>query len=500
MSKSKREAAARARLEASRERRHSPPPDPVKNRPSKIFSTSVVSDGSKTEDQDSKLAKLREMGFMDERRNVTILRGLSDNLEKTIETLARLGESSSPTSRSRSPLSATAGITIQSTRELVSPTKSNNPWDIPVAQPQSSQSTGTLAQARQGKQQTNENPYHSANGNPFRLSSSQSQYSLNQQYNLDRSFQSMSLGQTQPLFPNHTGGFPSRQPQAATAPSMPTIPQHYSSTVFDSPTQPPLQPTHSLNPFLQHSSQVRSLSPVSNETFSSNPYTLQQSPKIAQHVYYDQPIQQQQLYYHQMQNPNQHQSLQLPQQNNPFLSQPPQSQQHQLPQQYMQFQSPPETQQQKQSQLLPQQTGRADKRSILALYNYPQLAPTAPQQLPSINTNDSPNQSQNQKPISSYGTNLSEAFLGPPPSAPQQRSVSSPFSAYASGSRNPFMNGSGRFAQGGSGISTQPTSVTSGQPRHVTQDSVGVDIGGWHGQNGRHSPDAFASLSARSTR
>jgi hypothetical protein len=506
-SKSKREAAARAHLEASAERRRSPSPGSAKNKSSRIFGASITSDGSGSDDLDGKLAKLREMGFMDEKRNITILRGLNGNIEKTIETLARLGEGSGPTSRSRTPLSATAGITIQRSREYVSPTQSNNPWDIPAAQPQSSQSTGTLAQAKQEQQQTNGNPYHNSNGNPFGLAPSQSQYSLNQQYNIDQTFQNMSLGQSQqPLFPNHTGGFPNRQPfqAAAAAPPMPTIPQNYPSTVFDSPVQQSPQTAQSYNPFLQQqASQVRSFSPASNGTFSSNPYAQSQSP---QSIYYDQSSQQQQQAYYdpnqQPQNGQQQQQVQLAsqQQTNPFLHQSQQGQQVQPQQQYVQFQSQSQQTQPQQQLLLPQQTGRADKQSILALYNYPQLAPAVPQQLPSIDTDLT--QNQNQNPASGYVANQTQAFLSMPVSAPQQhRSVSTPLSAYASGSRNPFMNGgsgSGRFAQGGNGVSSQPMSAPPGQPRHATQESISVDVGGWHGQNGRHSPDAFASLSARS--
>lgn len=34
--------------------------------------------------------------------------------------------------------------------------------------------------------------------------------------------------------------------------------------------------------------------------------------------------------------------------------------------------------------------------------------------------------------------------------------------------------------------------------RHVSQESVSVEAGGW--QNGRHSPDAWGTISARSAR
>ena len=58
----------------------------------------------------------------------------------------------------------------------------------------------------------------------------------------------------------------------------------------------------------------------------------------------------------------------------------------------------------------------------------------------------------------------------------------------ASGSRNPFQS------------ATAQSSITNGSVPgsfgHASQESV--DVGGY--QNGRHSPDAFASLSARFVR
>ena len=61
-----------------------------------------------------------------------------------------------------------------------------------------------------------------------------------------------------------------------------------------------------------------------------------------------------------------------------------------------------------------------------------------------------------------------------------------------SSSRNPFLSaGSGQEA----GIAALQGNGGAGS-RHVSQESV--DIGGL--QSGRHSPDAFASLSARFVR
>jgi hypothetical protein len=480
-SKAKREAAARAHIESEREQRRTPSP-PIRNKASRVFGAAVGSEESHGDNLANKLVMLRQMGFLDDKRNLAILKEKGGNLEKTVESLVKSGGESNPAPRSRTPLSATAGITIQRTRETESPKVSNNPFDMPSAPPQSSQSTGTLA----NPQHVNGNQYHGTNGaNPFGLAPSQSQYNLHQQYTLDQSFQNMSLGQSQPLFPNHTGGFPNRQPyQTAGASPMPTIPQHFTPSVFDNqPQQQQAQQSQNYNPFLQQQApQPQAFNQVGNMS-PTNPYALQQRVQtFPQQAYYDQ-SQQQQAYYdsnQQVQGPQYQQPQMVQQQSNPYAVQIQQNQQYaQSPQQYMQFQAQPQ-------QLLPQQTGRADKSSILALYNYPQLAPVAPQPQSPVEVN------QHQDPAMqgfSGGGMLNQQ---------QQRSVSSPLAAYASRSRNPFLS-SGNDLQannGGNGMN----GAGQGQTRHVSQESMSVDVGGWHGQNGRHSPDAFANLSARSMR
>jgi hypothetical protein len=483
-SKAKREAAVRAHIESERDQRRSPSP-PVRNKASRVFGAAVGGEESHGEGLANKLVQLRQMGFLDDKKNLAILKEKGGNLEKTVEKLVKSGESE-PASRSRTPLSGTAGITIQRTRERESPKVSNNPFDMPSAPPQSSQSTGTLAHPN--TQPVNGIQYHGPNGtnptNPFGLAPSQSQYNLHQQYALDQSFQNMSLGQSQTLFPNHTGGFPSRQPYQNTGGSpMPTIPQHFAPSVFDNqPQQQQAQQSQNYNPFLQQQvSQIQANNQANNQAGNispTNPYAMQQRAQaFPQQTYYD-GSQQLQAYFDPNQQYQQPQIVQL--QNNPYGVQMQQNQQFsQSPQQYTQFQSQPQ-------QLLPQQAGRADKSSILALYNYPQLAPVAPQPQSPMEAN------QHQDPTS-------QGFSGGAmPNQQQQRSASSPLATYATGSRNPFLSG-GNGAQasnGGNGMN----GIGQGQTRHVSQESISVDVGGWHGQNGRHSPDAFANLSARSMR
>jgi hypothetical protein len=118
-----------------------------------------------------------------------------------------------------------------------------------------------------------------------------------------------------------------------------------------------------------------------------------------------------------------------------------------------------------------QQPSRMDKTSILALYNFSQPPPTIleqPQQTQG-ESGQQPNQSmpQSQPPASSF-----------PPQV--QTDITSQ-------SRNPF--GVPKNRSNMAAPSTNPAFART----HMSQESI--DIGG--AQNGRHSPDIFASLSAR---
>lgn len=120
------------------------------------------------------------------------------------------------------------------------------------------------------------------------------------------------------------------------------------------------------------------------------------------------------------------------------------------------------------------------------LYNYPQPAP-APTHA---------EQDYNQSPAQSQ-----YVPAGPDPSQ-QPRSVSSPHASYSAASKNPFApNGGGpvqqSFGQDTLGQMGQFAPAQNGS-RHVSQESVNIDAGGW--TNGRHSPDAWGSISARNLR
>jgi hypothetical protein len=151
--------------------------------------------------------------------------------------------------------------------------------------------------------------------------------------------------------------------------------------------------------------------------------------------------------------------------------QPQQPQQHQMPPQQTGMPQQQQMQQQQQYAPQPQQyqpnPPRSDKSSILALYNYPQLAPQRP--LQSLPEDSVPNGAQ-QLP-------QQQQMQAP------QRSVTMPLS---SGNMNPFQQQT-QQAPGFNGNAT----------RHVSHESK--DFQGFAG-SGRHSPDAFAGLSARYVR
>ncbi|OBT85313.1 hypothetical protein VE02_07818 [Pseudogymnoascus sp. 03VT05] len=540
-SKAKREAAARVYLEnqnqndnARRDDDEGPPP-PRKGKPARIFGNSNASDRS-ADEWEKKLGQLREMGFRNDRRNSTVLKGFNGNMDKTLETLVRLGEREAP-SRSRTPSTApvSARLSINPSKDSpVSPTPSKNPWDMPPAPPQSSQSTGALSLQ---DQQSKINPQQ-ASLNPFGFATSKSQYNLNQQYtNVEQPFQNMSISPNQPLFPHHTGGTAQRQPfMAAAAPSMPSIPQgQYASSPYGAQLQTQYSPTTNpgYNPFLQQqpTGQTQSLNVTPITATAPNPFhTLtrnqtfpmqqrsQAQPQMSMQDYFNSGQQQQQPQL------NPYGQQQTPQQPNPFNQMQQPQQQPQLQQlnpynqpQQMQQQLNPYNNFQQQPQLVPQQTGRADKTSIMALYGSnpqsPPLPSPQPQQQPQF-----ANQPQQlaQNPYQPQPVNTNQQFGNP---NPQQPGLSSPLSSSVGfgGSKNPFMHGStttpspftqnnqnNSAPQGGllaaSGVGGIGSANGGNPSRHVSHESMSVDPNGWHAHSGRHSPDAFASLSSRAVR
>ncbi|KAF4162858.1 hypothetical protein CNMCM6936_001490 [Aspergillus lentulus] len=476
------------------ERHDSPPPRNVSTSGSQGFGLSVrdTSDAS----FESKLTQLRDMGFTNERRNAAALKGLDGNLKMTIETLQRLGEG--PASLGQP--SASGNTTNNSTRG----DSSANPFDQLDSKP---------------------SPQTSSAYNPFDMPTSQAQQQLAPApapvQSLEGSFQHLQV--SQPLFPHQTGGYPGRQA---------SLPQ----PLYQHPLTPPVTSTQSQgtyisspqafdgsqNPFFQ--SGIQPQAPFTSTPLTQSPGVAQTNPFFSQFgaAATSMQSQTQQVSGGALPNPPQHAntmpalSSTSPFSQGSYQQQPPPQQQLMQQQQFMQnqpqlqgqgfasqnpFQSmaAPNTpqnavyQSQYQSQLqgglqqptqymAPQPTGRVDKGSILSLYNT-SSAPTSGMQQPpqmqapmGISLNQAP-QNQPMPSISEHQNNGTQSSAAP----------------QLAGSRNPFMGGQGAPGAG-MDLTPKASQLNGNFPKtHMSQQSV--DINGF--QSGRHSPDAFANLSAR---
>ncbi|EYE92257.1 putative GTPase activating protein for Arf [Aspergillus ruber CBS 135680] len=585
-----------------RSQRHGSPPPPVPvNTASQGMGASIGDMG--TPSFEAKLATLREMGFPDDRRNAVILRGLGGNMERTIESLTRLGEGSGastrPISRARTPNPTSTSIAAPTSPARA--TTSYNPFDQLDSKPAN---------------QSTEKSY-----NPFDVPNTQPQSA-----NLEASFQGLQV--SQPLFPHSTGGYPlpNRQnslpqplyQQSATPPVTATFAQNgflgsTQTQTFDggnnpffqsAQPQPQAQPqvnnspfasqfpnnTTQNNPFfnqltpqytsMQQPQQTQSVAPPVPSLQHANTMPMasstsplgQSSPFLQQQQQQQQPQQQllqpqttplgQSNPYNPFQSMTAPSSPQNPGFQNPFQSQfQPQAQQSQpQPQQPQQSQFQPQAQQQQPQyqpqfqqqqstfqtqptpqQLIPQATGRVDKGSILSLYNIPSPTPTLAQQ-----------QQQQQQAALSPVPGLTPSLGSTPASnvtTPQQPQQPLSAGLPQTASRNPFMSSAPASAPptqpdfGNSPFSTQPQQFQQqpfqqAQPQQQPQQQSGLGIGmgmntnmnmgmgmgmkptgpppsslnnmgfarnhssqqsvDLNGlQSGRHSPDAFASLSAR---
>ena len=482
------------------------------NKQSRIFGASI---GVTEEGMEWKLVTLKEMGFPDDKRNSSILKGLNGDLERAIESLVRLGEGPG-INKVKSPVASQFS------------SRGNTPT-IPEFRSQAPSVGASVQSPTNSSPQRAQNTTNAApptSYNPFETTdfSSSAQQSSAQQSSIDSAFGSLSLGQSQqrPLFPNSTGGYPQHQDQLrqirlqqSMTPPVPQLPQQFSYNnpytqqqsynpfVASAPQQSPQMPT---NPYLSSQQTITSPNPFLNQM---NINSVLSSPTLPP---FQQPLQQpwaQQQPQHAQQPFNEP----LPQYSGPNHAFPlanqafsptstmfspsnqtfPPSAQTFFPPNHvtspsMQMLSPglqmssdglqspafgqtsPSNQLYSQPQpMYPHPTGRVDKSSILALYNLPQLAP--------------------QPLVSEDGGSSSPSAVAPPrppaaklppgvPSGPQ-RSVT----MQVSGSKNPFVSATGPSA----GPSLQQT----GAGQHVSRESS---------VSGRHSPDAFASLSARFVR
>ena len=495
-----------------------------------------------------KLVQLKDMGFSDTERNTNLLRRLNGSVGKTVEALVQLGPSMGQRESSAKATSQPREVVRRDTSfpDTPEPAKpapgtsnmSNNPFDqtssrsgfgISMAPSQQPQTTG----------QSN-NPFDQ----PTRAQTDSG---------LVNSFQGMQISQpTAPsLFPNSTGGYPVQQPQVVnprlqsmTPPvSMMSQPYGYvnSPSTIGSNTNPFFQSaqpqgqgnnpffaqqrsipqpqqeqltqmpnTIMTNPFMStnHAAQQSNAVPSSHNPFGlppppqqfppqssqgqsslfipvsaapsaassfppNNPFQQQAPQQAPQQIHGQQPLQFPNFQYGQPQSQPQQpvNPYQMP--SNPYAS-PGQPQFMQMPQQ-------PQL-----TSLMPQQTGRYDKNSILALYNQPQLAPSQPQGLTAIP--EPPNDPTSPQPAAPNVAGKRSATM--------PISMSSMHSAGGGGnvgpSRNPFFQNDASPSQQTTAAAPAPGIMG----RHASQESVNIS----NLDSGRHSPDAFANLSARYVR
>lgn len=469
---------------------------PRVNKPSRVFGSNIQTSGDGLE---SKLATLRDMGFPDDKRNTTVLKGLNGNLDRTVEALIRLGEQNPGKSRGSTPTPpakpSANGLSFD--RSNTAPAvSSTNPFDALDAIPQPQQFQQQQPAQLQAQQSSYDGSFAqtvpaSNSYNPFLNQAQQvpqqqqqsapqqhqqmygyQQNPFGQQQSLDQSMQNMQISNQQPqqpLFPNRTGGYGPTSPplaqtnpfqQSFTPPPMPQIPEQYSSFFVPQPQyQSMSSPSSPGNPFLK-SSQSQIFQPSTSA--NTNPFGQQSG----------QPQAQQQVQQQQVSNPYMAQQMQPPtaQASNPWQNQQqgyqqPSHTQQQNPQQpsFQQQQNYQHTGFQQQNYQQPnyqafhqngnqQSANPYDKNSILSLYNYPQ----------------STSQQPGQTPVSSAAP-------------PATSSAASP-----SANMNPFASNQ-NIQQGHSLSAAQTPGV-----RHVSNESV--DFAGLMG--GRHSPDAFSGLSA----
>lgn len=466
-----------------------PSPDPMLNasvRSSNIFGTTADRRG--LDDSDLKLAKLRDMGFQDGQRNAIVLKGVQGNLDRAVEALVRLGEGDGRTAvslgaprehtlratRSLTPLAPTGGLRVNLTglaqnstteRPTTASTTPANPFDLsPPAQPQTAQSTGSLQVA--GSYGLVSSP-----NNPFG--------------NLQLQ-QTQAAGPTQqtisPQLTSSFGSQPSaRQPGPAGleyGPGSEATSGHY--------FQPPLFNGSMTYPQAVHSAPLGS--PMGGNPFFSQPSSPDQALAFRQRLSVGASLTQNgpatsnpftrasagtasplgQIVENGQTTFISYSPQPMPTNNNPFFT----GSMPNLMTQQAEFSS--------YGQPSSQQRTWQDKASIMALYNQPQTlsSPDPP-----------PPEPRQPMQVAAPATQLQ----------PQQRLYQGATSQARSASY-PLLGNTNPYLRQETTTMAAPTAVSGLSPfassKHVSRESMnlGIDLA-W--TNGRHSPDAFASLSAR---
>ncbi|KAK2746677.1 hypothetical protein FQN57_003021 [Myotisia sp. PD_48] len=483
------------------------------NKPSKTFGVSLGNSGGS---MDSKLTALREMGFPDDKRNSTVLRGFNGDMERAVDTLTRLGERQGTGTRSRSPAPARlfqSGAKMTRSADNKSPAQtdltSTNPFDKLDSMPQPVVGISFNSTANDAEQPANK--YQPTSYNPFDVQPARPNPQPNP-VSLEGSFQNLQV--SQPLFPNMTGGYPSQQAniQAAAKYQQSMTPPVTMSQQYGFVAAPM---NGNYNPFFPQSMPTTPSAVVPNNLgfaqsqnlSPTNPYFTQASSQnIPQAGYFQSQQSNSQgnspgfTLQHAYTMPNftsnsasQPQIYNQQSANNPFFMQNYPNGNHQYPAQFQQQQQ----QQQHQQPIPQQQQNRVDKSSILALYNFSQPPPTIPEQP----QQGQPEALQHQLP-QLQTQSLANSTLQSQTNSPL--AMSAPADSLST-SRNPFFN-SANMAPNQPAFAPENSSNTTGLAgtsnpsnnqtyirSHMSQESMDIR----KAQPGRHSPDFFANLSSR---
>ncbi|TQS38797.1 hypothetical protein Golomagni_00687 [Golovinomyces magnicellulatus] len=460
-------------------------PNLKRNKPSRVFGVNM----EEANNYDPKSSKLYDSDFT-EKKNITVLKEMEGNLEKSIETLVCLGESETrkPKQKEMSivPVSDGANVSVCLPVDGSPHTSKNsgNPFDLPdpgdmTAQPLSSQSTGRLLHG----QIDNRLCQQVLGYNTTSLAPTQSSYGL------DQAPQNMLTNKSRSLFPNRTGpGLPEMQVthlklnQQSTT-HTPILPQHQGTHLISQyMTQLSLKNSN-CNPFNQDlgQEQFTRINDNNNLHSYSNPHLTSQD---LQQYPVQQPAPSNRIpgqYSPEILNYSAQQPLEssnsFSNEINPYFSEqfshPGNFQQQALPSELdiQRSSEQPYINMQQENLTIPMFKNKIDTRSILDLYNRPDLAPSRP----------ITEQTQ-------LTTRSSRAY------SPEQTIFQSPPANFTTKNRNPFASDILPSCPQLKGEISPIQKIS----QHISQESNNLETGGW--MNGRHSPEAWRSISARSMR
>ena len=259
-------------------RKHSQVPSPIRvNKQSRVFGASI---GVREDGLEWKLVTLKEMGFPDDKRNSSILKGLNGNLERAIESLMRLGEGSktmlnvgTPSSGQFSPRQTPSSNDFPEPKSAASAPGISFDRSDTILPTQELRKQSYPMMSSHATSRNQYNPFDTSPGFPEPQSSS-----------LETAFQNMQVAQ--PLFPNLTGGHPQHghpvqdtRAQQAMTPPVPQLPQEFfQSNPFAQQHQHQHQNPHQQQVQQQVQPQVQQQTQQQFQQPSQQPQQQQQQP------------------------------------------------------------------------------------------------------------------------------------------------------------------------------------------------------------------------------